>query len=108
MTEPTQKRSLRAPFVLGWLNRLTARLGKDDRVAPSTFALLWGCLATIMGACFIVFRRQVSGIARRQRLRRGQHVGPRTQSPAVIAAGGAVLVIVGPLVIIATRLGILH
>ena len=72
------------------------------------FVILWGCLATTLGGCFLLFRQQVSAAARRWRASRGGYVGPNTQSPAVIAAGGAFFLVVGPLVIIAAATGLLH
>ncbi|PPG51013.1 hypothetical protein C5C24_08505 [Rathayibacter sp. AY2B3] len=63
-------------------------------------ALVWAPIAIVFGAVFIGRREWISARARDQMRRRGQRVGPRTQSPVVMAAGGALLVVVGVVVVI--------
>jgi hypothetical protein len=70
-----------------------------------TFALIWAPFAILLGAFFIVFRRTVSNAARARRERQGIRVGPNTQSPALMAAGGAFFMVVGVVVLIVTLSG---
>ncbi|GAA3747433.1 hypothetical protein GCM10022239_23710 [Leifsonia bigeumensis] len=71
-------------------------------------ALVWGPFAMIFGTCFFFFRNQISRLARAQRVRRGYAIGPHTQSPLLMAAGGLSLVIVGALVAAGGATGILR
>lgn len=68
--------------------------------------LIWGMFAMVMGAIFVVFRHQVSQRARAQQARRGQRLGPNTQSPAVIAGGGALFLVLGIVATTAAALGV--
>ncbi|ROQ40735.1 hypothetical protein EDF46_0096 [Frondihabitans sp. PhB188] len=71
------------------------------------FALVWGPLAIVFEVCFILFRGHISRAARAQRERRGIRVGPNTQSPALMAVGGAVFIAVGIFVLVGVSTGLL-
>lgn len=64
------------------------------------FALLWGPFAVTMGTIFVVKRERISQLARRQRQQRGQEVTEHTQSPTLMAIGGAVFIVAGIVVFI--------
>jgi hypothetical protein len=68
----------------------------DDQKA----ALLFGPIAILWGALFVAARTSISEKARAQRARAGQHVGPRTQTPAQMAIGGVLTMVVGVAVVI--------
>lgn len=70
--------------------------------------LIWGPFAIVFGACFIVFRRQISRQARAQRERRGTRIGPNTQSPSVMALGGVIFVCAGIFALVGGATGLLH
>ena len=59
------------------------------------FALLWGPFAIAFGVMFIVKRTRISEMARLQRRQQGIRVSGRTQSPALMALGGALFVMLG-------------
>lgn len=72
------------------------------------FALCWGPFAVVFGTCFIIFRRQISRMARAQRNMRGARVGPSTQSPILMAIGGAFFIVVGIVVFVGALMGFLR
>jgi len=69
------------------------------------FALLWGPFAIAFGSIFIVKRARISELARLQRRQQSIRVARRTQSPAVMATGGALLMFFGVVVLIAAITG---
>ncbi|MEC5150522.1 hypothetical protein RCH22_002163 [Cryobacterium psychrotolerans] len=69
------------------------------------FALLWGPFAIAFGVTFIVQRARISELARRQRRHQGLRVSQRTQSPALMAVSGALLVVLGICVLIGALIG---
>lgn len=75
---------------------------------PYAFGIVWGCLATVMGACFIIFREPIARRVAQRRARWGQPTGLITQTPAWFAVGGTVFLIAGPLVILGILTGFLH
>lgn len=56
---------------------------------------IWAPAAIVFGVVFILKRHRISELAREQMRRRGQRVGPRTQSPLVMAVGGAICIVAG-------------
>lgn len=68
-------------------------------------AVVWGAVAIVFGVFFVLQRERISRAAREVRARRGGRVGPRTQSPALMAAGGAFLVVAGAAVLVAGLTG---
>ncbi|GAA4267135.1 hypothetical protein [Frondihabitans peucedani] len=70
--------------------------------------LIWGPFAIVFGTCFVVFRQHISRQARAQRERRGIKIGPNTQSPAVMAIGGVILVCAGIFALVGGATGLLH
>jgi len=78
---------------------------RSDMTTGQVVAVAWGAVAVVFGVFFVLQRDRVSRAARRVRARRGGHVGPRTQSPGVMAAGGAFLVVAGAAVLVAGLTG---
>ena len=68
----------------------------EDQIA----ALIGGPIAAAWGMGFILLREPISRAARAQRERRGMKLTPSTQSPRVIAIGGAAFVVFGILVFV--------
>lgn len=68
-------------------------------------AVVWGAVAVVFGVFFVLQRDRISRAALEVRARRGGHVGPRTQSPRLMAAGGAFLVVAGAAVLVAGLTG---
>jgi hypothetical protein len=70
-------------------------------------AVVWGAVAIVFGVFFVLQRDRISRAAREVRARRGGRVGPRTQSPGLMAAGGTFLVVAGAAVLVAGLTGAL-
>ncbi|MFE6967394.1 hypothetical protein ACFVAJ_20115 [Agromyces sp. NPDC057679] len=71
-------------------------------------ALVWGLFAVPFGAMFIVKREAISAAARKQREQQGIKLTERTQSPLLMAFGGAVLICAGVAMVIASLTGALR
>jgi hypothetical protein len=63
----------------------------EDQIA----AVIASPLCILWGACFIIFRERISEAAQRQMHDRGHHSSAATQTPFVMALGGALFVVVG-------------
>ncbi|MFF2271157.1 hypothetical protein ACFVTX_02725 [Agromyces sp. NPDC058136] len=73
----------------------------EDQIAT----LVGGLFAVPFGVMFIVKREAISAAARKQREQQGIKLTERTQSPALMAFGGAVIVCAGVAMVIASLTG---
>jgi ABC-type Mn2+/Zn2+ transport system permease subunit len=70
-------------------------------------AMVVGPLIALIGALIVWKRRPFSAEARRHREEMGIHVGPHTQSPGFIGAGGIFFVCFGLFVLVAGITGLI-
>lgn len=75
--------------------------------AAIVFLWIWAPFAIVFGVCAVRFRRRISQGIRANWEARGMKVGPRTQSPVVVAAGGVVFIVGGACAIVGLVLGVL-
>jgi uncharacterized membrane protein len=72
------------------------------------FVWIWSPFAILFGLFWVIFRQRVSKGIRENWRERQMKVGPRTQSPATVAAAGALFMVAGVGVLVGYATGVLR